>query len=117
MVFFFFFSSRRRHTIFDCDWSSDVCSSDLAGARRLGEVLQELAHGQAVTLDYPVGRVVRLAPQLGRRAGDERSVEAVAGEPVAERVEQAVEASLRVLAVTVQLVGQPLEPVGAPVLQ
>src|SRR2546430_13746445 len=26
---FFFFSSRRRHTIFDCDWSSDVCSSDL----------------------------------------------------------------------------------------
>src|SRR5688572_31608245 len=27
--FFFFFSSRRRHTRFDCDWSSDVCSSDL----------------------------------------------------------------------------------------
>src|SRR5882762_7827879 len=26
---FFFFSSRRRHTIFKCDWSSDVCSSDL----------------------------------------------------------------------------------------
>src|SRR2546430_529134 len=25
-----FFSSRRRHTIFDCDWSSDVCSSDLS---------------------------------------------------------------------------------------
>src|SRR3990167_2582284 len=24
-----FFSSRRRHTKFDCDWSSDVCSSDL----------------------------------------------------------------------------------------
>src|SRR5256886_8080106 len=29
--FFFFFSSRRRHTRFDCDWSSDVCSSDLRG--------------------------------------------------------------------------------------
>src|SRR2546427_480898 len=29
-VFFFFFSSRRRHTRFDCDWSSDVCSSDLS---------------------------------------------------------------------------------------
>src|SRR5689334_23521994 len=25
----FFFSSRRRHTIWNCDWSSDVCSSDL----------------------------------------------------------------------------------------
>src|SRR5260370_27567700 len=29
MCFFFFFSSRRRHTRFKCDWSSDVCSSDL----------------------------------------------------------------------------------------
>src|SRR5688572_32515810 len=29
---FFFFSSRRRHTRFDCDWSSDVCSSDLQKA-------------------------------------------------------------------------------------
>src|SRR5256886_9213598 len=29
---FFFFSSRRRHTRFDCDWSSDVCSSDLLAA-------------------------------------------------------------------------------------
>src|SRR5256886_3339666 len=31
-VWFFFFSSRRRHTRFDCDWSSDVCSSDLRNA-------------------------------------------------------------------------------------
>src|SRR2546427_9273971 len=31
--FFFFFSSRRRHTRFDCDWSSDVCSSDLLRCR------------------------------------------------------------------------------------
>src|SRR5688572_31699570 len=30
---FFFFSSRRRHTRFDCDWSSDVCSSDLPCCR------------------------------------------------------------------------------------
>src|SRR2546430_1656167 len=30
MYVFFFFSSRRRHTRFDCDWSSDVCSSDLS---------------------------------------------------------------------------------------
>src|SRR2546421_9597871 len=29
---FFFFSSRRRHTRSDRDWSSDVCSSDLACA-------------------------------------------------------------------------------------
>src|SRR5690606_38147041 len=29
-LLFFFFSSRRRHTRFSRDWSSDVCSSDLA---------------------------------------------------------------------------------------
>src|SRR2546427_4976213 len=31
----FFFSSRRRHTRFDCDWSSDVCSSDLEPAMKI----------------------------------------------------------------------------------
>src|SRR5260370_30757299 len=34
----FFFSSRRRHTRFKCDWSSDVCSSDLT--RRLAYVFE-----------------------------------------------------------------------------
>src|SRR2546423_5578927 len=32
----FFFSSRRRHTRFDFDWSSDVCSSDLLAAWQIG---------------------------------------------------------------------------------
>src|SRR5437763_9966139 len=32
--FFFFFSSRRRHTRYIGDWSSDVCSSDLAESPR-----------------------------------------------------------------------------------
>src|SRR5260370_17184657 len=39
--FFFFFSSRRRHTRFKCDWSSDVCSSDLSGLRACLEAHQE----------------------------------------------------------------------------
>src|SRR5690348_1091731 len=33
---FFFFSSRRRHTRWTGDWSSDVCSSDLALAESSG---------------------------------------------------------------------------------
>src|SRR5438034_4659897 len=33
MFVFFFFSSRRRHTRSLCDWSSDVCSSDLIGSK------------------------------------------------------------------------------------
>src|SRR5690242_17514078 len=49
MVFWFCFSSRRRHTRLTCDWSSDVCSSDLAGLDRpdRGEVRVDGA-----TLDY-----------------------------------------------------------------
>src|SRR2546430_7140242 len=35
IAFDVFFSSRRRHTRFDCDWSSDVCSSDLGRAEFL----------------------------------------------------------------------------------
>src|SRR5256886_5871379 len=31
-MWLFFLSSRRRHTIFVCDWSTDVCSSDLSAA-------------------------------------------------------------------------------------
>src|SRR5256886_10648145 len=46
-VISFFFSSRRRHTRFDCDWSSDVCSSDLwverTFERRCDACLQEQA--------------------------------------------------------------------------
>src|SRR5205085_8176936 len=41
-LIFFFFSSRRRHTRFDCDWSSDVCSSDLQRERQAGTVESRL---------------------------------------------------------------------------
>src|SRR5256886_9530532 len=39
---FFFFSSRRRHTRFDCDWSSDVCSSDLPPAGGIADGVPEV---------------------------------------------------------------------------
>src|SRR5437879_11228770 len=39
MFFFFFFSSRRRHTRYIGDWSSDVCSSDLAAVTSDGEII------------------------------------------------------------------------------
>src|SRR2546430_5376800 len=54
---FFFFSSRRRHTRFDCDWSSDVCSSDLlvsgffTSAWAPGATLLSTARSQFATLD------------------------------------------------------------------
>src|SRR5438034_5854845 len=49
-VFFcFFFSSRRRHTRSLCDWSSDVCSSDL---KRMAEDLTEYLHEQGIRVRY-----------------------------------------------------------------
>src|SRR5256886_16823836 len=57
-ILVFFFSSRRRHTRFDCDWSSDVCSSDLAQTHEV-EV-----EGNRVTVDG-VGLETDLAPVSG----------------------------------------------------
>src|SRR5438034_10426108 len=40
-IYFFFFSSRRRHTRSLCDWSSDVCSSDLPGSGVFGRTAMD----------------------------------------------------------------------------
>src|SRR2546430_4910876 len=53
--FFFFFSSRRRHTRFDCDWSSDVCSSDLFYPAQ--NVVAPLAFGVAAFGAYVVVQI------------------------------------------------------------
>src|SRR5438034_10374572 len=49
----FFFSSRRRHTRSLCDWSSDVCSSDL------------IAVGAVLVLDWTIGLTLRAQLALG----------------------------------------------------
>src|SRR6476661_2652611 len=62
---FFFFSSRRRHTRFKCDWSSDVCSSDLL--RRAADASPAGAVWDVVTTDEPRRRLAAAvpAPALG----------------------------------------------------
>src|SRR6476661_2834975 len=86
-ICFFFFSSRRRHTRFKCDWSSDVCSSDLAAVRaQLDE--------QAVTQSRQ-RRAYRAAAdpeQLGEIALHELGTrrEAVIEDRVQDRVEDPV---------------------------
>src|SRR2546430_12032928 len=57
---FFFFSSRRRHTRFDCDWSSDVCSSDLFN-KRVEQIVSK--HGKTM-----VGWDEILHPDLPKNA-------------------------------------------------
>src|SRR2546422_11040232 len=51
LFYFFFFSSRRRHTRCSRDWSSDVCSSDLAGDPDAVELVREAGDGNVVPRD------------------------------------------------------------------
>src|SRR5947207_3771609 len=73
---FFFFSSRRRHTRSLCDWSSDVCSSDLQKQRaELG-----VADASGVLQHRLKHRL-----QVPRRAGDDRSEERRVGKECRSR--------------------------------
>src|SRR5204863_7012734 len=83
----FFFSSRRRHTRSLRDWSSDVCSSDLAERRELEALWQGIAAVHSLT--WP-GNVALLA---GARiyVGPDTSVThlaAAAGCPTVARSEE-----------------------------
>src|SRR2546430_13718051 len=63
----FFFSSRRRHTRFDCDWSSDVCSSDLGAAefRQLAFELGDFGtEDKAAVIDDPPDRLIHPRPDM-----------------------------------------------------
>src|SRR2546430_9757869 len=84
----FFFSSRRRHTRFDCDWSSDVCSSDLIEISlnpELGSIVEREFQRQPEVATLPrspaigsldcggAGPVARAqAEQAGHRTGERR---------------------------------------------
>src|SRR6266700_4106489 len=75
IFFFFFFSSRRRHTRFSRDWSSDVCSSDLAGsdpdaAALLAELTRQRQQGHA-QIARSLARAGALRPKLRERDADD----------------------------------------------
>src|SRR5207237_7909631 len=77
--FFFFFSSRRRHTRFKCDWSSDVCSSDLPA--EAGRFTAPRGQGP---LRPPVGQLERPL-HLGAREAVGRSEERRVGKECRSR--------------------------------
>src|SRR5260221_6608607 len=55
---FFFFSSRRRHTRSLCDWSSDVCSSDLSASSALPANVSNDDRSKLQTLERDLKSVV-----------------------------------------------------------
>src|SRR4051812_44840967 len=83
---FFFFSSRRRHTRLTCDWSSDVCSSDLAGGNLVtatmtgtGELTALTIAPAAVDLDdlETLQDLVVAAVRDAKRAADELAAQSM----------------------------------------
>src|SRR2546427_6920865 len=77
----FFFSSRRRHTRFDCDWSSDVCSSDLLdhwpplilhGLRDLGVAVARQVHEQELLRRALGSTACQRYTEEGQEAGPAR---------------------------------------------
>src|SRR5690606_39287225 len=74
----FFFSSRRRHTRFSRDWSSDVCSSDLAATARPAanppavQATMQLVEQPAAL--HPLIRLAAYARLKGARRSEERRV-------------------------------------------
>src|SRR5205085_9087774 len=69
--FFFFFSSRRRHTRFDCDWSSDVCSSDL---NRQLSIRGHDSHSRKQPMQIPTRQIGRLNLPVVKSRSEERRV-------------------------------------------
>src|SRR6266481_7112936 len=64
-MFFFFFSSRRRHTRWNCDWSSDVCSSDLVAFALLPIGALWLVYRRSAGGPYVAGLIVAFAAATG----------------------------------------------------
>src|SRR2546427_9134856 len=70
----FFFSSRRRHTRFDCDWSSDVCSSDLDLDNRRVVWPDSKTGGMSKPLSEEAYRLLSTAPRRDGCRSEERRV-------------------------------------------
>src|SRR5215204_3442057 len=105
--FFFFFSSRRRHTRSLCDWSSDVCSSDLEtptkeGRPATGWDLIGYAAGRATKPWFAIGGMDPATARAAAAAGAQRVVvvrairDADDPEAAARAVRAALDAEARV---------------------
>src|SRR5207253_7395684 len=80
----FFFSSRRRHTRWPRDWSSDVCSSDLARGRRGAEITRPRAgRGPGAAGESSSTRGKGSSDCAPARAGERRGTEGRARQDVA----------------------------------
>src|SRR5205814_4903434 len=85
---YFFFSSRRRHTRCLSDWSSDVCSSDLARSSDMTVGVEE----EFSILDPETLELLPRFEQLrDAAAGDEVLGDSITGELISSEIERSEE--------------------------
>src|SRR5438034_9624406 len=118
--FFFFFSSRRRHTRSLCDWSSDVCSSDLYLPRACenGKDLEArsrmlaAASMGATAFQKGLGGVHAIAHPVGAHFNTHHGLtNAVVLPYITVHNRRAIEPHLPVIARTLNLPGEPFAAV------
>src|SRR5699024_11329126 len=80
LFLFFFFSSRRRHTRSKRDWSSDVCSSDLAFVTDSSppRTITFFAFNRLISASVSFGKLLALVNKMGALCNDAN------GDPVKE---------------------------------
>src|SRR5256886_13467088 len=93
--FIFFFSSRRRHTRFDCDWSSDVCSSDLRDGKTTTVSLMDFGTDRSLRTNGKSDGAINMDPD-GPRVSDEITMTLTAAIPLAYRPDAASAAVIRI---------------------
>src|SRR5690625_6008683 len=86
---FFFFSSRRRHTRWPRDWSSDVCSSDLA-FDEVGDILNRTSAACGFRWNAEVRSKYVDAIELAKRQRKEKKRQKIGRASCRERVENKV---------------------------
>src|SRR5579884_4046779 len=103
----FFFSSRRRHTRWPRDWSSDVCSSDLATELRQieGRYQAQLVQDKARQIELFGQRYREVVTGLARAFELTGGVGVLGQQGGDERLQKAVEADRNLDALAIMPVG------------
>ena len=66
-IFFFFFKQKTAYEIYQCDWSSDVCSSDLLFLEEDVYFVKELSNAQ-LWVGTTDGRILVREPGVDRKS-------------------------------------------------
>ena len=80
LSFFFFFKQKTAYEIYQCDWSSDVCSSDLISSEDLPHVFDRFYRSQGAAREAGLGLGLAISRELAQAMGGDISARSRPGE-------------------------------------